>query len=489
MSTSDTPNDIVLIFYRYLFPLSIIGAGFIVVSYLRAPSIYRHLSQTLVFFVAISDFAFAAAGAVTPYMPSSILSNPSFCITEGAISNFSAIGTICWHIVINWYILTNLRDPLTSIRFKKLVIWQFVIWGYALLSTIVIVSTSCVALSSSVSACWISNASGCDRLTLFFYIPVILSLILSVITWFSVLSFMRLGTAETNKDRHSLMRWILLYLGVFVLTWSWVVALRFAVTIQPNSYPLFMLYMDRFVVSIQGFVNAFIWICHPNFRFYPLKRVANSLRNHFDDPCLAQLKEPLSPQSLSDSDISGSSKTARKYLRRLSSVSGMDTNEFHAHSKPSFGKSLSSNDLHKLGESLHSSYMDESPIPSFRTLSSSTPYSPQSITRDIFSSDAVRRDVVSCVLDGVTKFYHTPSDRRKSQEDINRRVSIDLEAGNPLKTHESLLQLYNAYRSVDPSSEVEMHQYVLTTYSEVPPSPISSPIALPHRRFRHFISL
>eukprot|EP01121_Diplochlamys_sp_Union-15-3_P019861 TRINITY_DN7587_c0_g1_i1.p1 TRINITY_DN7587_c0_g1~~TRINITY_DN7587_c0_g1_i1.p1 ORF type:complete len:692 (-),score=84.07 TRINITY_DN7587_c0_g1_i1:5-2080(-) len=280
-------------FYRItgtLAGISTGGALLIILSYLLVKDLRRH-PLTMVFWLAVCDFGLSLKYLFISIYPGSeaLQYKPEGCLLEAIFSQFFGMASISWTGILSFNILFSIKYPFKQTA--TLEKWYHLyVWSLSALTTLVlsIDGGKCVKYGPNDGTCWVIP----NRYTWLFFGPLILYVAISCGT--VVLAVCRTSLFYRASDyKRKLMIRMVVYVGMFVLVWSGSCAngiYKFVCAKghfskdnycdqrrkqMCNSTPLNA--WDAFGVSLQGFVNAIIWLTNPGF----LKTLKSALLRKF----------------------------------------------------------------------------------------------------------------------------------------------------------------------------------------------------------------
>jgi len=213
------------------------------------------------------DFLFAFKFAITAVLPNSEeqQQNEIFCLITALLGQFAGMASISWNGMINLNLLINLRKPFVdTAKFGKF--YHLWVWVLASVTTALMFGLDEWGPSGD-GTCWIEGERNLFKLS--FFIPFVgyfgLGIITFIVTLYST-RHMRQSSA-TNKERRQIILRMSFYVVIFVLCLSGPLAHRivqyFSWTLNDTAEDFFV-YWDAVGASIQGFMNALVWLSSPS---------------------------------------------------------------------------------------------------------------------------------------------------------------------------------------------------------------------------------
>mmetsp|Transcript_10616 Transcript_10616/g.25966 ORF Transcript_10616/g.25966 Transcript_10616/m.25966 type:complete len:800 (-) Transcript_10616:247-2646(-) len=158
-------SAIVLINY-VVSSISAVGSLGIILFYASFPDL-RNFSYTLVFWMAVSELAYAA---------SNLIGNPSDgsaeCYAQAILQSYSILAAILWNLVIAYVLKNAILFPQKMLGItKRLPYFHLYCWGAPLVLTVLPIATH--SYGNSIGWCWIKGTTAGEFWRFFqFYLPL-----------------------------------------------------------------------------------------------------------------------------------------------------------------------------------------------------------------------------------------------------------------------------------------------------------------------------
>ncbi|KAI8588824.1 hypothetical protein BDZ88DRAFT_420614 [Geranomyces variabilis] len=249
--------------------MSVAGAITVIRSYVSRREL-RTPSLQIVAVMAVCDLGFALKFVGSALL--SLLGNTSavttgtiLCGVSGHLGQFFALSTILWNGAISLNLFMLLLDPrkLKPGRFVR--IYHYIIWGYCILSAIVLGVTNQIGFTED-GTCWIIGKQSPFRLL--FYAPLFVSFLFALFAVCFATYRLQVSGRDTSaasdtrkvmsRKRASLVR-IYLVTIVYVFVWMWSIIFRATAFSSDEPPPLWLTYIQAFFLGSQGFFNAAAW--------------------------------------------------------------------------------------------------------------------------------------------------------------------------------------------------------------------------------------
>eukprot|EP01103_Thecamoeba_quadrilineata_P000110 TRINITY_DN1008_c0_g1_i1.p1 TRINITY_DN1008_c0_g1~~TRINITY_DN1008_c0_g1_i1.p1 ORF type:complete len:583 (-),score=57.35 TRINITY_DN1008_c0_g1_i1:282-2030(-) len=198
------------------------------------------------------------------------LSIPSHCQFQAIWGQFWSTGSMGWNGVLSFTLFINLIRPFKNTT-KWGIYFHIYVWMTAIVTTL-----SLYLLRSDIHEwsifCTLSSVS--DKTTIVLLsVPVVISLLMGLVAS----SFGLKSLKSTSKDRRIVIIRMMLFTFIFIFCWSGYVASNIYYVVDGTPPTGFILWWS-FGVSIQGFVNSFVWFWNPSF----YDTVKHTLKKYFN---------------------------------------------------------------------------------------------------------------------------------------------------------------------------------------------------------------
>eukprot|EP01103_Thecamoeba_quadrilineata_P000489 TRINITY_DN10421_c0_g1_i1.p1 TRINITY_DN10421_c0_g1~~TRINITY_DN10421_c0_g1_i1.p1 ORF type:complete len:740 (+),score=85.71 TRINITY_DN10421_c0_g1_i1:162-2222(+) len=234
----------------------------------------RQHPTNLILFLSACDFMFSLKYAVTSLAPNStaLASDPTFCHVQALWGQFWGISSISWNGLISLNLLLSLMFPFKSTQKYTLPYHAFV-WTFALTTTLIQGFTydEKYLQQSADMTCWDTKpwvAYTC------FFVPLLFYMFLAiVVATYGIYSLVIMK--KTTPERRNIVFRMILYISVFLICWSGPIVNRLYLQIDHHNELTGLQYWDIVGVTIQGFLNALVWLTNPSF----VKRIKQSIND------------------------------------------------------------------------------------------------------------------------------------------------------------------------------------------------------------------
>ncbi|KAN0014637.1 hypothetical protein ACTFIU_000955 [Dictyostelium citrinum] len=254
--------------------LSCIGALFVIITFITIKDLKKHPTR-MIFFLSVCDVLFSLKYLVTAVLPhsDSFQTKRVACYLQAGIQQFFGLASIGWSGMISLNLIISTSRPFenTSTYSKFYHGW---IWSYSIVTSAILFKNYDVIGPSGDGTCWIKAED--KPLLLMFFIPLlayfsisISSLIIAAISTRnkSLTSTSGRNNSWSDRNRTGMLLRMSTYTLVFIVCWAGPLAHRISQIAghhdAPNQANLLM-FFDAIGVSIQGFMNALIWITNPS---------------------------------------------------------------------------------------------------------------------------------------------------------------------------------------------------------------------------------
>eukprot|EP00940_MAST-03C_sp_MAST-3C-sp2_P000095 g95.t1 len=240
-------------------PLSIIGSGFIVLSFAVFP-VLRKRNALPFFCLSFADFFKSII-----YMVNAITNPADECVTSqwcacsGGLRNFFGLATFLFIAIIATvgYLSTKEwgRNLLKSNRW--IVGSQIFGWGFPLLSLIIIYTVDDDVIGDVGGKCWITKSYKTLR-WLLYYLPLLLSFI--YVCSISFATNAAIKTLGMSEDVRRLIRdRLLMYCVIFIFIRFWSLLEMIVSTINDNDKIYTLVILHSIFSPLQGIANAYVY--------------------------------------------------------------------------------------------------------------------------------------------------------------------------------------------------------------------------------------
>ncbi|KAK5581389.1 hypothetical protein RB653_001421 [Dictyostelium firmibasis] len=255
--------------------LSCIGALFVIITFITIKDLKKHPTR-MIFFLSVCDVLFSLKYLVTAVLPhsDSFQTKRFACYLQAGIQQFFGLASIGWSgmISLNLIISTSrpFENPSTYSKFYHA--W---VWSYSIVTSAILFKNHDVIGPSGDGTCWIKAED--KPLLLMFFIPLLayFSISISSLIIAAISSRNRSITSTSSgrnnslsdRNRTGMLLRMSTYTLVFIVCWAGPLAHRISQIAghhdAPNQASVLM-FFDAIGVSIQGFMNALIWITNPS---------------------------------------------------------------------------------------------------------------------------------------------------------------------------------------------------------------------------------
>ncbi|KAM9967453.1 hypothetical protein ACTFIW_001537 [Dictyostelium discoideum] len=253
--------------------LSCIGALFVIITFITIKDLKKHPTR-MIFFLSVCDVLFSLKYLVTAVLPhsDSFQTKRVACYLQAGIQQFFGLASIGWSGMISLNLIISTSRPFeNSSSYSKF--YHGWIWSYSIVTSAILFKNYEVIGPSGDGTCWIKAED--KPLLLMFFIPLlayfsisISSLIIAAIsTRNKSLTSSTTNNSWSDRNRTGMLLRMSTYTLVFILCWAGPLAHRISQIAghhdAPNQASVLM-FFDAIGVSIQGFMNALIWITNPS---------------------------------------------------------------------------------------------------------------------------------------------------------------------------------------------------------------------------------
>ncbi|KAN0047295.1 hypothetical protein ACTA71_001677 [Dictyostelium dimigraforme] len=253
--------------------LSCIGALFVIITFITIKDLKKHPTR-MIFFLSVCDVLFSLKYLVTAVLPhsDSFQTKRVACYLQAGIQQFFGLASIGWSGMISLNLIISTSRPFenTSTYSKYYHGW---IWTYSIVTSAIMFKNNEVIGPSGDGTCWIKAED--KPFLLMFFIPLLIYFSISISSLIIAAISTRNRTLATNgrnnswsdRNRTGMLLRMSTYTLVFIVCWAGPLAHRISQIAghhdAPNQASVLM-FFDAIGVSIQGFMNALIWITNPS---------------------------------------------------------------------------------------------------------------------------------------------------------------------------------------------------------------------------------
>ncbi|GAM18281.1 hypothetical protein SAMD00019534_014560, partial [Acytostelium subglobosum LB1] len=272
--------------------LSCIGAVFVIITFIWYKDLKKHPTR-MVFFLSICDLIFSAKYMITSVIPNSqsLQQHMVWCNIQAALQQFFGLASISWSGMISLNLILTSANPFrnTSSLSKWYHVW---VWGLSLVSTVLMFALDYEDIGpSGDGTCWLMNKKSLMRLS--FFVPLMAYFALSIGSLITAFYYSGNFSTLSDENRRGMLIRMSSYTAVFILCWLGPVIHRTVQWTEPsnnkngdssdssNFDPTPLMYFDAIGVSVQGFMNAIVWLTNPQF----FKGFTNNVKRVI--PCLS----------------------------------------------------------------------------------------------------------------------------------------------------------------------------------------------------------
>eukprot|EP01132_Coremiostelium_polycephalum_P004756 gene4756-5935_t len=241
--------------------LSFLGAFFVISTFITIRELRKHQTW-MVFFLSVCDVIFSLKFLVTAVLPDSahFQDGGVGCYLQAGVQQFFGLASISWSGMISLNLIIQSRqifaDP--SVYSKW---YHFWVWGLSIVTTVLMFSLGTIGPSGD-GTCWIQGI----KMRLLFFIPLLIYFSVSLSSLIIAAVYSR---DSPDKNTTGMLLRMASYTAVFILCWLGPLIHRIVqVSGKSNDSiqdPNFLMFIDAIGVSIQGFMNAMIWLTNPSF--------------------------------------------------------------------------------------------------------------------------------------------------------------------------------------------------------------------------------
>ncbi|KYQ93372.1 G-protein-coupled receptor family protein [Tieghemostelium lacteum] len=273
--------------------MSLLGALFVIVSFVVTKELRKH-PTSMVFFLSICDALFSLKFVITSVLPDSArfqTAGDPACYMQAAAQQFFGLASISWSGMISLNLILQSRRPFEPTNYYAK-FYHMAVWGLSIVTSVMMFSFGSIGPSGD-GTCWVEEQRSPIRLL--FFVPLLLYFSLSISSLVIAAVYSRnqpSNTTFSDRNRKGMLLRMSFYTIVFILCWSGPLAHRIAqVSGKTDNIndPSVLMFLDAIGVSIQGFMNAFIWFSNPSF----LKKGFAFLSEFFPSLGKATEKTPL----------------------------------------------------------------------------------------------------------------------------------------------------------------------------------------------------
>ncbi|KAF2069078.1 hypothetical protein CYY_009606 [Polysphondylium violaceum] len=259
--------------------MSFCGALFVVFTFITIKELRKHPTR-LIFFLSVCDVMFSLKFLVTSFLPHSVSlqDHTVACLLQAGAQQFFGLASISWNGMISLNLIINTTRPFeNSSSYNKLYhIW---VWGLSAVTSIIMFAARSTGPSGD-GTCWVEGQRSPIRLL--FFVPLLIYFAISISSLIIAAIYSRNSGSSSNslseRNRTGMLLRMASYTLVFILCWTGPLIHRivqFTGKVDRLDDPNFLMYLDAFSVSIQGFVNSMIWLTNPSILkgfFYNIKK-------------------------------------------------------------------------------------------------------------------------------------------------------------------------------------------------------------------------
>jgi len=263
--------------------LSLVGSLFIVISYLivkkykriirireNKAHVPKHIKNKpfatrLVVYLSTTDLFASIFYLLSDAVPISDLTQGTFCNFQGWGVQMFALSTDFWTLCIafNFYVAFIRGNRNAVNRFEK----YYHIFGWGVPFVISLSLLGAGVYDNAILWCWIGSKYVAVRF-IFFYIPVMLTMIINFVIYVLVLREVRsvmasvkaIGSDQQNVEKYKKAKKLalkfILYTMAFFISWIFAIINRIQNAVDP-SYKVYELFvLQGFFIPLQGIINA-----------------------------------------------------------------------------------------------------------------------------------------------------------------------------------------------------------------------------------------
>eukprot|EP00823_Brevimastigomonas_motovehiculus_P007254 TRINITY_DN6265_c0_g1_i1.p1 TRINITY_DN6265_c0_g1~~TRINITY_DN6265_c0_g1_i1.p1 ORF type:complete len:371 (+),score=51.20 TRINITY_DN6265_c0_g1_i1:91-1203(+) len=261
-------DQALFVIYIVVSALSLLGALFIVFSFLLLPSLRKKSIFQMVACMAFADLGLA----LKFFLPalSGVLGTPDYdppaawCDYEGFSGQFFGLSSVSWYFTIALSAFLSLKYPLHFKTSQNIIyLYHLFVWGVSGITTIISWKMAGYGPSGD-GTCWIQTKHELYRLL--FYVPLLFYM---AFTFFLLIYIIRNRTVLSFGSPHNLVSRMIAFVLAFVVVWSVSAALHLYQVIFPSdsdsNFSHVVTGLHAIALAGQGFVNFVVWVSSPAF--------------------------------------------------------------------------------------------------------------------------------------------------------------------------------------------------------------------------------
>lgn len=252
--------------------LSMLGAACILATFAFVPAVRRH-PYSLIFFLAVSDFFFAAKFVLAAAYPSAGLGKEDgMCAVQASLSQFFGLASISWVGAISFTLIRLLCNPFAHTE-SSAIYYHMVVWPYAALATVGLLLVKAQGPSGD-GTCWfekidVAGQTQWYEMTFFAPLAAVIALALVAVGLSQRRLNLELGQPDqpdwnaAARASASLRFRLRMFAALFLLSWLGPVVHKTYLYFHGAGDAPALQYWDGVSESVYGLLNALVWLTNP----------------------------------------------------------------------------------------------------------------------------------------------------------------------------------------------------------------------------------